>query len=196
MSITRSCSSFWHAARSLRSATGAVAVSLVLGAAAQAQVVVDIPTTGEELALQALGLIGVPYRFGGGDPARGLDCSGLVRYVFRAAAGVELPPRSYEIGRVGLAVAADELAVGDLVFFNTLGERNSHVGLYIGDGRFLHAPARHGRVRIESLQTPYWRARFDGARRLLGAVVAAVSGEPEGGNRGLSTAPGGRDEGP
>lgn len=115
---------------------------------------------------QALALIDVPYRFGGSSPA-GFDCSGLVRYVFRAAAGLELPRRTEDMSRVGQPVRAAELQPGDLVFFNTFRRAYSHVAIYVGDGRFLHAPARGGRVRIEALDDRYWRSRYDGARRLL-----------------------------
>jgi cell wall-associated NlpC family hydrolase len=121
---------------------------------------------GNEVVLQALSLLGVPYRFGGNDPATGLDCSGLVRHVFRAAKGVDLPRRSVEIGKVGRAIKRDELVPGDLVFFNTRGAPYSHVAIYIGDGNFVHAPARRGQVRIEALNERYWQRRFNGARRI------------------------------
>lgn len=118
-----------------------------------------------ELVVRSLALVDTPYRYGGRTPA-GFDCSGFVGYVFAESAGVSLPRRSEEIWRIGDRVARDELAVGDLVFFNTLGRRFSHVGIYIGDGVFVHAPARGGRVRAERLTDAYWEARYNGARRM------------------------------
>jgi cell wall-associated NlpC family hydrolase len=126
---------------------------------------------------QALALIDVPYRYGGSSPS-GFDCSGLVRYVFKAAAGLELPRRTEDMSRVGQPVRAAELQPGDLVFFNTFRRAYSHVAIYVGDGRFLHAPARGGRVRIEALADRYWKSRFDGARRLLDRQEEARSVRP------------------
>lgn len=140
---------------------------------------------GADLALQALSLVGVPYLFGGEDPARGFDCSGLVRHVARVVLGLDLPRSSEAIARVGQSVRRDALQGGDLVFFNTRGQRNSHVGVYIGDGRFVHAPARNGVVRVEALDDRYWRTRFTGARRVhAGAATATATGD-----RGLPAPP-------
>lgn len=118
-----------------------------------------------ELVVRSLALVDTPYRYGGRTPA-GFDCSGFVGYVFAESTGVTLPRRTEEIWHVGDRVARSELAVGDLVFFNTLGRRFSHVGIYIGDGVFVHAPARGGRVRAERLTDAYWEARYNGARRI------------------------------
>lgn len=126
-----------------------------------------------ELVVRSLALVDTPYRYGGRTPA-GFDCSGFVGYVFAESAGVALPRRTEEIWRIGDRVARSELAVGDLVFFNTLGRRFSHVGIYIGDGVFVHAPARGGRVRAERLTDAYWEARYNGARR-----IAALQSEPQ-----------------
>ena len=140
-----------------------------------------------ELVVRSLALVDTPYRYGGRTPA-GFDCSGFVGYVFAESAGVSLPRRSEEIWRIGDRVARDELAVGDLVFFNTLGRRFSHVGIYIGDGVFVHAPARGGRVRAERLTDAYWEARYNGARRMpvlqsgpqfAGASAAATAAAAE-----------------
>ena len=138
-----------------------------------------------ELVLGAIGLIGTPYRHGGERPDSGFDCSGLVRYVARDALGVELPRQAEAISRVGVEVGPRQLRPGDLVFFNTLGRPYSHVGLYVGDGQFVHAPARRGRVRLERLTLPYWAARYDGARRLDPLIepsgnpaLTAVHGQP------------------
>jgi cell wall-associated NlpC family hydrolase len=126
-----------------------------------------------EIVVQAMALLGVPYRWGGNDPARGLDCSGLVRHVFKRVGIDELPRRSEEMRRLGAGVARADLRAGDLVFFNTLGHPFSHVAIYVGGGQFVHAPGRHGRVRVDDLDDRYWRARFNGARRLAGPLDAA-----------------------
>jgi len=130
-------------------------------------------STGSDLALQALALLGTPYRFGGQDPVRGFDCSGLVRYVAQAVFGLDLPRSAEGIARVGQSVARDAVQMGDLLFFNTSGRRNSHVGIYIGEGRFVHAPARKGEVRVEEVGAAYWIQRFNGARRLPMATDSA-----------------------
>lgn len=141
-----------------------VTALLLAGSAQQARAQ---PSGGSaEMALSALALVGVPYRLGGDDPSIGLDCSGLVRYAAGVALGLQLPRRAEDISRTGAMVAPADLGPGDLVFFNTLGRPFSHVGVYLGDGRFVHAPAQRGRVRIEQMSHPYWRQRFDGGRRL------------------------------
>lgn len=127
-----------------------------------------------DIVVRALTLLDTPYRHGGSTPASGFDCSGLVRYVYEAVAGRLLPRRSEEMGKLGETITRSQLEPGDLVFFNTLARAYSHVAIYIGDGRFLHAPARGGRVRIEALDDRYWRARFNGARRLIDADVRSV----------------------
>lgn len=134
---------------------------------------------GSELALSAVRQVGVPYRHGGDDPAYGFDCSGLVRYVAREALGMQLPRQAASISTAGEPVEVSQLQAGDLVFFDTLGQAFSHVGVYLGNGEFVHAPTRGGRVRIERLSQPYWRGRFSGARRLAGtggSTAAAAAG--------------------
>ena len=118
------------------------------------------------LAIEAMSLIGIHYRRGGSSPENGLDCSGLVRYVFREAHGTELPRTSLEISKMGENVDKKDLQPGDLVFFNTLRRTFSHVGIYLGDNKFIHAPSSGGAVRIESMDLAYWKARFNGARRI------------------------------
>jgi cell wall-associated NlpC family hydrolase len=149
--------------RRVSRAAAACFVALIVAIAAPARA-----SEGAEVVMQALSLVGVPYRYGGEDPQQGLDCSGLVRHVFRASSGLELPRRAEDIGQVGTTVARDELAPGDVVFFNTLGRPHSHVAIYIGAGRFVHAPVSRGEVRVEQLAQRYWSSRFDGARRLVG----------------------------
>jgi cell wall-associated NlpC family hydrolase len=132
----------------------------------------------QDVAIAALGLIGVDYRFGGDDPASGFDCSGLVRYVFSQTTGIALPRTSAEMGRVGARIARVDLLPGDLVFFNTRHFADSHVGIYLGDNRFVHAPSRGSEVRIASLDDAYWKRRFTGARRLVGVIPLAVAPPP------------------
>jgi cell wall-associated NlpC family hydrolase len=127
-----------------------------------------------DIVVRALTLLDTPYRYGGSTPASGFDCSGLVRYVYEAVAGRLLPRRSEEMGKLGETINRSQLEPGDLVFFNTLARAYSHVAIYIGDGRFLHAPAHGGRVRIEALDDRYWRARFNGARRLIDADAQSL----------------------
>jgi len=118
------------------------------------------------VAIEAMSLIGIHYRRGGSTPEHGLDCSGLVRYVFRQSQGAELPRTSAEMSKLGEQVQPKDLQPGDLVFFNTLKQAFSHVGIYLGNNQFIHAPSAGGAVRIESLDLSYWKARFNGARRI------------------------------
>ena len=126
------------------------------------------------VALFALSLVGIEYRYGGDTPDAGLDCSGLIRYVFGQLTGVTLPRTAQEQARLGTRVTLRDLAPGDLVFFNTRHAPNSHVGIYLGDDRFVHAPSRGREVTVETLSARYWRARYDGARRLAGVLPAPV----------------------
>jgi cell wall-associated NlpC family hydrolase len=107
----------------------------------------------------------VPYLYGGSTPDEGFDCSGLGRYIY-SRAGIVLPRTTQAMSAVGVAVTTDELEPGDLVFFDTLRRPFSHVGIYIGDGRFIHAPTRGGTVQLVDMRDRYWHGRFDGARRL------------------------------
>ncbi|MDR2209222.1 MAG: C40 family peptidase [Azoarcus sp.] len=116
----------------------------------------------KEIVKRALGLVGTEYRYGGGNPREGLDCSGLVTYVVEQASNRRLPHHAATIARMTRPIKRKELASGDLVFFNTMKRRHSHMGIYIGDGRFVHAPAPGQRVRVESLKTRYFAERLDG----------------------------------
>lgn len=119
-----------------------------------------------DLLLQAMSLLGVAYRFGGNSPVSGLDCSGFVRYVFQKSLKVNLPRTSAEMAHIGKAVDKSELVAGDLVFFNTRGFAYSHVGMYMGNGKFIHAPRTGRNVEVVNLNQSYWQSRWNGARRI------------------------------
>ena len=124
------------------------------------------PAAMREVVFHALSHVGIPYLPGGSSPATGFDCSGLVYYVVRQASGVGLPRDTMGLSGIGVQVSPDELEPGDLVFFNTLGRPYSHVGIYVGDQRFIHAPTQGGTVGVVDMRMPYWQRRYDGARRL------------------------------
>lgn len=119
-----------------------------------------------EALLQVLLALGIDYRPGGNSPATGFDCSGLVAHVFREAYGIRLPQNARAQSEAGAPVPQENLQAGDLVFYNTLKRPFSHVGIYIGDGKFVHAPKSGAQVRVESIRGSYWRQRFNGARRI------------------------------
>ncbi|KAF1008748.1 MAG: C40 family peptidase [Burkholderia sp.] len=119
-----------------------------------------------DVVVGALSMIGVRYRWGGNSPDSGLDCSGFVRYVFQDTLGMLLPRRAEEMSRVGEKVRMSELMPGDLVFFNTMRRTFSHVGIYIGDNKFVHSPSTGSTIRVDDLDSSYWEKRFTGARRL------------------------------
>ncbi len=120
-----------------------------------------------DLVLSAMNFLGVPYRRGGQSAETGFDCSGFTRYVFENSVGLVLPRRAEEQARAPgmLAISRDELKPGDLVFFNTLRRTFSHVGIYVGDNKFIHSPRAGGEVRIEDMNLSYWTRRYNGARR-------------------------------
>ncbi len=120
----------------------------------------------QEVVVNALSLIGVAYRYGGNTVEQGLDCSGFVKLVFQQSMGLVLPRRADQMSQLGSAVEPEDLRPGDLVFYNTLRRANSHVGIYIGDGQFVHAPSTGGKVRVENMSQPYWQKRFNGAKRV------------------------------
>jgi cell wall-associated NlpC family hydrolase len=115
---------------------------------------------------EALDLIGIRYKRGGSSPETGFDCSGFVGHVFKEGLGLYLPRSSREISKAGETVDRTELKPGDLVFFNTMRRAFSHVGIYLGDNRFVHAPRTGGKVRIEDMSDRYWAKRYNGARRI------------------------------
>ena len=126
----------------------------------------------QQLLLQAMSLIGVKYKWGGKTPESGLDCSGFVRYVFQNSLNITLPHNALAMSQSGKDVDRTELKPGDLVFFNTLRRRFSHVGIYLGDNRFVHSPRTGRDIEVANMNESYWTSRFDGARR-----VADMSGE-------------------
>ncbi|WP_295363868.1 C40 family peptidase [Arenimonas sp.] len=139
--------------------------------AAAAPKVVDVapedPARANEVLMRALGLVGTPYRYGGNTPSGGFDCSGLVGFVFLDAARVYLPRTTKEIARYKARVPPDDrLAAGDLVLFADKGNI-FHVGIYVGEGRFVHAPSTGGTVRLDRIDGPYWGRHYAGARRIL-----------------------------
>ncbi|MCX7176582.1 MAG: C40 family peptidase [Proteobacteria bacterium] len=119
-----------------------------------------------EAVTRAMDLVGIRYRRGGTLPETGFDCSGFVGYVFREGIGLILPRTSREISKSGEVVKKSDLQPGDLVFFNTMRRTFSHVGIYLGDNFFVHAPASGGEVRVENMNAAYWGKRFNGARRI------------------------------
>ena len=124
-------------------------------------------TAAQELVIQGMSYLGIPYRYGGTDRESGVDCSGLVQNLFRWGIGLDLPRTAAAMAKEGEEVERSELKPGDLVFFNTMRRAFSHVGIYLGDGQFLHSPSTGGAVRIEKLSVSSWASRFNGARRVL-----------------------------
>ncbi len=121
----------------------------------------------QELVFNALAFLGVKYRYGGKDPDTGWDCSGYVSHVFKNAIGVILPRNSVSMSGRGEPIERAELQPGDLVFFNTLKRAFSHVGIYLGENRFIHAPSRGKAVQISDMTASYWARRFNGGRRIV-----------------------------
>lgn len=122
--------------------------------------------TAQDAIDSAMDLLGIRYRRGGSSPEAGFDCSGFVSHVFREGLGLILPRSSREMSKSGEAVSREELQPGDLVFFNTMRHTFSHVGIYLGDNQFVHAPRSGSHVRVEDLRNRYWMKRFNGARRI------------------------------
>ncbi len=130
-----------------------------------------------ELVIHAMGFLGVPYRRGGDSAENGVDCSGFVKAIYEQTVGFILPRRAEQQAAATQNIDKKDLQPGDLVFFNTLKRAFSHVGIYVGDGKFIHAPKPGAEVRVESMGVAYWARRFDGARRVQGTPAANPSGE-------------------
>jgi cell wall-associated NlpC family hydrolase len=124
--------------------------------------------TTSDLVMSAMNFLGVPYRRGGNSEASGFDCSGFTRYVFENSIGRLLPRRSRDQATSTdlLTISRDDLKPGDLVFFNTMRKAFSHVGIYMGDGKFIHAPRSGSHIRVDDMREAYWTQRFNGARRV------------------------------
>ncbi|SAI54125.1 lipoprotein [Bordetella ansorpii] len=141
-----------------------------------------VPTLRDMVVRAGMEAIGTPYSWGGDDPEDGFDCSGLVLFVYREIAGVNLPRTARAQRKTGKAVTRTQLQPGDLVFFTTRGRRGgiSHVGMYIGRGEFVHAPSRGDSVRVDRLDNTYWHRNYAGARRYLkgGETRVASAGQP------------------
>jgi cell wall-associated NlpC family hydrolase len=128
-----------------------------------------------ELVVNAMGALGVPYRRGGSSAETGFDCSGFVRAMYEQTVGLILPRRANEQAAATQKIDRQDLQPGDLVFFNTMRHAFSHVGIYLGDGKFIHSPKPGAQVRVEDMGVAYWKRRFDGARRVLTGEPSAPS---------------------
>ncbi|OIQ95276.1 murein DD-endopeptidase MepH precursor [mine drainage metagenome] len=126
-----------------------------------------------EVLIKALSLTGTQYKYGGTSPETGFDCSGFVRYVFKQASSLTLPHSALAISQIGKSVPKSELQPGDLVFFKTLKTTFSHVGIYLGNNRFIHSPSKGGQVRVENMQEGYWAKHFNGGQRIEQLKVSA-----------------------
>jgi cell wall-associated NlpC family hydrolase len=128
----------------------------------------ELSANANEVLIRAIGLVGTPYRYGGNTQAGGFDCSGLVDFVFLDAAGLRLPRSTRELIELDApSVRRGNLQPGDLLFFNPDGGKTSHIGIYVGEGRFVHAPSAGGTVRLDFLDTDYWTRAYVGAKRVL-----------------------------
>lgn len=133
----------------------------------------SVSSRASDLVVNAMGFLGVPYKRGGNSAESGFDCSGFVKAMYEQTVGLVLPRKAEQQAAATEKIDKRDLAPGDLVFFNTMRRAFSHVGIYIGDGKFIHSPKPGAEVRVESMAESYWTRRFDGARR-----VSAESGPP------------------
>jgi cell wall-associated NlpC family hydrolase len=131
-----------------------------------------------ELVVTAMGFLGVPYRRGGSNADTGFDCSGFVRAMYEQTVGLMLPRRANEQAAATQKIDRQDLQPGDLVFFNTMKHAFSHVGIYVGDNKFIHSPKPGAQVRVEDMGVQYWKTRFDGARRVLAGEPAPQLPQP------------------
>ncbi|KNZ32215.1 MAG: hypothetical protein AD742_13595 [Methylibium sp. NZG] len=155
---------------------GLVGTTVTAAAPAESDFVRQVRDKASDMVLTAMNFLGVPYRRGGNGGEEGFDCSGFTRHVFEMSLGLVLPRRADEQARAPgtFTIPRNELKPGDLVFFNTLKRAFSHVGIYIGDGKFIHSPRTGGEVRVEDMRIAYWSKRYNGARRA--GLVAERSG--------------------
>ncbi len=132
-----------------------------------------VESKASELVVRALGFLGVPYRRGGNSVDTGFDCSGFVRAIYEQTAGLVLPRKAEQQAAATQKIDKADLQPGDLVFFNTMRRTFSHVGIYVGNGKFIHSPKPGAEVRVEDMGIAYWANRFDGARRVPDAEASA-----------------------
>jgi len=137
------------------------------------QVRQNVSNKASELVVNAMGFLGVPYKRGGNSAETGFDCSGFVRAIYEQSVGLLLPRRAEQQAAATQRIDKNDLQPGDLVFFNTMRRAFSHVGIYVGDGKFIHSPKPGAEVRVESMGVSYWQRRFDGARRVQQAPGGA-----------------------
>jgi cell wall-associated NlpC family hydrolase len=159
---------------------GQVRHSVADGASAVADKASVAAQRASDLVVSAMGFLGVPYKRGGNTAETGFDCSGFVKAMYEQTVGLILPRRANEQAAATQQIEKKDLQPGDLVFFNTLRRAFSHVGIYVGDGKFIHSPKPGAQVRVEDMGTSYWAKRFDGARRVLPAQAepATVAAQP------------------
>ena len=138
------------------------------------QVRASVADRASELVVTAMGFLGVPYRRGGNSAETGFDCSGFVKAMYEQTLGLILPRRADEQAAATQKIDRHELQPGDLVFFNTMRRAFSHVGIYVGEGKFIHSPKPGAEVRVEDMGVSYWARRFDGARRVVPAHAPAA----------------------
>ncbi len=147
------------------------------------QVRQSVSTKASELVVNALGFLGVPYKRGGNTVESGFDCSGFVRAMYEQTVGLILPRKAEQQAAATQTIDRGDLQPGDLVFFNTMRRAFSHVGIYVGEGKFIHSPRAGGEVRVEDMGMSYWSRRFDGARR-VNATASGVAATPQTANAG------------
>ena len=167
-------------AAALPVATSADPVSRFLqeqGLVPQPTMLDQVRNKASNLVLSAMNFLGVRYKYGGASAENGFDCSGFTRHIFENSIGLVLPRRADEQARSSslLSIKKDELKPGDLVFFNTMRATFSHVGIYVGDGKFVHAPRTGAAIRVDDMREAYWSKRFTGARRADAAAKAAAA---------------------
>jgi cell wall-associated NlpC family hydrolase len=139
------------------------------------QVRQNVSNKASELVVNAMGFLGVPYKRGGNTVETGFDCSGFVRSIYEQSIGLILPRRAEQQAAATQNIDKSDLKPGDLVFFNTMRRAFSHVGIYVGEGRFIHSPKPGAEVRVESMSVDYWARRFDGARRVQTSAQAPAN---------------------
>lgn len=139
------------------------------------QVRQSVTLKASELVVDAMGFLGVPYKRGGNNAETGFDCSGFVRAIYQQSVGLLLPRRAEEQAAATQRIEKNELQPGDLVFFNTLRRTFSHVGIYVGNNKFIHSPKPGAEVRVENMGISYWQTRFNGARRVAAAQAATTA---------------------